>query len=188
MAVNKDQLLLQQVELTKKVIDRMDTIIDHMKKDLNIYDRPQPQEWVGTFNIPDSLDENFQRVFNFKLVEDSEMDIDSAIMLLRAQDAIIRELQKEVKETDDELLKFVGKNSDLRKENKSVKGMLENTKEEFNQLKQKHEELLQRRDNVKCDHVAYQQQIAYLKVKLEQTEKQLKTEVELRNKNWNKEG
>jgi len=65
-----DSSLKKQVELTKKIIERMDIMIDAMKRDLNIsnesdremlYTPSGKKEWIG---IPDSLDEMFGRVFS----------------------------------------------------------------------------------------------------------------------------
>lgn len=65
--MNTDDLLNKQLELTQKIIERMDTMIDVMKNDLNIetdtgntddvvefYTPSGKKEWVG---IPENIDD-----------------------------------------------------------------------------------------------------------------------------------
>lgn len=65
-----DSSLKKQVELTKKIIERMDIMIDAMKRDLNIsnesdremlYTPSEKKEWYG---IPDSLGDVIKLGFN----------------------------------------------------------------------------------------------------------------------------
>lgn len=70
--MNTDDLLRKQIALTQKIIERMDVMIDGMKKDLNIdtgkpgdavhfYTQSGVKEWVG---IPDSLGDVIKSGFN----------------------------------------------------------------------------------------------------------------------------
>lgn len=81
--MNSDDLLKQQVELTQKIIERMDTMIDGMKRDLNIdtgkpgdmthfYTPSGKKEWIG---IPDSLDEMFDKTYHVQLEPHTVRDI-----------------------------------------------------------------------------------------------------------------
>lgn len=106
-----DSSLKKQVELTKKIIERMDIMIDAMKRDLNIsnesdkemlYTPSEKKEWYG---IPDSLDDMFDRVFVdptqpiFPIKNDDDLDqMDACLVrnVAKAQRKTIQKMEQEI--------------------------------------------------------------------------------------------
>ena len=96
MRLNKDDMLLKQLGILKGIEQRFDTMIDHMKKELNtddhkdaevVYTQRAPKEWVNDFNFLKSID---------KIRDEETGDVLHDVMT--AQTAIINELRKENEE------------------------------------------------------------------------------------------
>jgi len=96
MRLNKDDMLLKQLGILKGIEQRLDTMIDHMKKELNtddhkdaevVYTQRVPKEWVNDFNFLKSID---------KIRDEETGDVLHDVMT--AQTAIISELRKENEE------------------------------------------------------------------------------------------
>ena len=96
--MNTVEILAKQLEVLNQIAARMDTMIDGMKKDLNIremindhedievvYIPKEHREWVGSFNFVNSID----------AIPDEQTRKISYDFNLLAQDAIIKELRKE---------------------------------------------------------------------------------------------
>jgi len=96
MRLNKDDMLLKQLGILKGIEQRLDTMIDHMKKELNtddhidvdvVYTQRASKEWVNDFNFLKSID---------KIRDEETGDVLHDVMT--AQTAIINELRKENEE------------------------------------------------------------------------------------------